>query len=667
MKTASLLLATLALCFFGAPGLKAQSTFVSATPIVINDSTNPPAKASPYPAVLTVAGLSGLVDSVSVTLSNVHHTFPDDIGMLLVGPQGQSVALMANAGGGGDITNVTMTFSDFAAAPVSDGTTVTSGGYKPSIYGNPGWPAPAPGGPHGTNLSIFHGTDPNGLWSLFVLDDATSDNGGIAGGWRLTITTAQNPAPVLANVSLTPVLSENGFATLSGNIVDSNPSLGFALSVNWGDAVANQNLSFPAGATSFVLTHRYLDDGQKGTPLATYKVGLTVTDSTGVSDDGFLSAAFNDLLGHSFDPEQGGSYENKIVQFGRSNFSYDLLTSLEYRGRKVQDYYQQFLHHAASAGDETFIAGGPMKEREIVSFILASTDYFQNRANNDNTAWIDSVYYDLLHRAASAAEKSTYLAFIVQNGRGPAADSILASAEFRQLQVETWFQKFLHHTGGASEPPFVASLSNQTWEQVLALLLGSADYYNGRSGGTASVALGVAVANVPPSMNNLGIGSPIVEGGITSLSGQFSDPGSQDACTLKINWGDGSPLQTLSVASGQNSFNVAHLYSVPHTTNLVQLTMSDDDGGTVTSNLTVIVKERLPMITAIARQPGSITRLSCSGVPSRTYTVQASSSLSNPTNWVNLGGATASANGTFTTYDMAPGNALERFYRLRSP
>src|SRR6185369_9613611 len=180
----------------------------------------------------------------------------------------------------------------------------------------------------------------------------------------------------------------------------------------------------------------------------------------------------------------------------------------------------------------------------------------------------------------------------------------------------------------------------------------SSDYYNSRSGGTASVAMNVAVTNVPPSLSNMGIGSPIVEGGITSVSGQFSDPGSQDACTLKISWGDGSPLQTIAFAAGQNSFNVAHLYSVPHTTNLVQVTMSDDDGGTVTSNLTVIVKERLPMITAIARQPGSITRLTCVGVPARTYTVQASPSLSNSTNWVNLGGATASANGTFTTYDM---------------
>ena len=87
----------------------------------------------------------------------------------------------------------------------------------------------------------------------------------------------------------------------------------------------------------------------------------------------------------------------------------------------------------------------------------------------------------------------------------------------------------------------------------------------------------------------------------------------------------------------------------------------------LTASLIVVVNERRPTITAISRQSGGITRLDCLGVPSRTYTVQACPNLANPTNWVNIGGITATPNGTFTTYDMAPPNAAQRFYRLHSP
>src|SRR4051812_45238590 len=52
--------------------------------------------AGPYPSVITVSGLSGVVSSVVVTLTNLTHTYPDDIDALLVGPGGQNVMLMSD-------------------------------------------------------------------------------------------------------------------------------------------------------------------------------------------------------------------------------------------------------------------------------------------------------------------------------------------------------------------------------------------------------------------------------------------------------------------------------------------------------------------------------------------------------------------------------------------
>ena len=41
---------------------------------------------------------------------------------------------------------------------------------------------------------MFDGTDPNGTWQLFVVDDEQGDKGAITGGWSLHITTT-DPAP----------------------------------------------------------------------------------------------------------------------------------------------------------------------------------------------------------------------------------------------------------------------------------------------------------------------------------------------------------------------------------------------------------------------------------------------------------------------------------------
>src|SRR5436190_8665425 len=72
---------------------------------------------SPYPSNIAVAGLSGTVTKVTVTLNGVSHTFPDDIDVMLVGPGGQNTLLMADAGGGYPITNVNLQFDD--AVPVA--------------------------------------------------------------------------------------------------------------------------------------------------------------------------------------------------------------------------------------------------------------------------------------------------------------------------------------------------------------------------------------------------------------------------------------------------------------------------------------------------------------------------------------------------------------------
>jgi subtilisin-like proprotein convertase family protein len=149
--------------------------------------------AAPYPSTINVAGVLGTVSKVTVTLKNMNHTFPDDIDVLLVGPGGQKLLLMSDAGGSVDLVNNTYTFDDTAAATMADGALNADGSYKPSNFGTGDtFPAPAPVGPYNDPqlLSVFNGVNPNGTWSLYVFDDVGGDVGNINLGWELNITTS---------------------------------------------------------------------------------------------------------------------------------------------------------------------------------------------------------------------------------------------------------------------------------------------------------------------------------------------------------------------------------------------------------------------------------------------------------------------------------------------
>ncbi|HWH70036.1 MAG TPA: hypothetical protein VNT26_11670, partial [Candidatus Sulfotelmatobacter sp.] len=170
--------------------------------------------ASVYPATITVSGLSGVVGKVTVTLTNLSHTYTRDIDMLLVGPAGQSVLLMSDAGGtNSSVTNLTLTLDDSAANSLSSSDPLTSGVFRPANFrGNDGandlFLSPAPAGPYGSGLSAFNGTDPNGTWSLYLMDDEGVDTGSL-GGWSLNIGTASSevaPALMLTRASANDVL-----------------------------------------------------------------------------------------------------------------------------------------------------------------------------------------------------------------------------------------------------------------------------------------------------------------------------------------------------------------------------------------------------------------------------------------------------------------------------
>ena len=176
----------------------------------------------------------------TVTLTNLNHTWPSDIDALLVSPSGQKSYLMAKCGSGYALNNVTLTFDDAAASSLPYSSQIVSGTYRPTSYAVATPPFPpglTPSQPYSTNLSVFNGNNPNGAWSLYVIDDTPGNSGAISGGWSLNLVIAGVVLPT-ADVGLAMTVSPPPY------VITSNLTYHLTLT-NYG----------PSTATNIVVTN----------------------------------------------------------------------------------------------------------------------------------------------------------------------------------------------------------------------------------------------------------------------------------------------------------------------------------------------------------------------------------------------------------------------------
>ncbi len=210
----------------------ANSTFIN----ILDGKLTGPTAANPYPSVINISGLNGVIGKATVTITNFNHTYSDDVAILLVGPGGNApsalnerVLLLSHVGGYNGVTNGAITFDDAATAELYPTSGIVNGTYKPSGYGSVAFPQPAPGQPYQNNLSSLNGISPNGAWSLYVIDQMQGDVGFIQGGWALTLTTI-TPVNQVADLAITGVAVPNpvflgAYVTNVFSITNSGPNL----------------------------------------------------------------------------------------------------------------------------------------------------------------------------------------------------------------------------------------------------------------------------------------------------------------------------------------------------------------------------------------------------------------------------------------------------------
>jgi subtilisin-like proprotein convertase family protein len=241
--------------------------------ITITDNSS----ATPYPSTINVSGVAGTVTKVTVTLAGLSHTYPEDMDILLVGPGGQSVALMGAVGGATPASGVTLTFDDEAAGQISE--PITSGTYQPS-GGIVSMPSPAPVAPYGSALSVFNEQSPNGTWSLYVVDAAAEDSGNISQGWRLNITAgeplccASNQPPILGAIGNKVVVQSN---TLTFAVSATDPADGDPITLTMSNAPGDAILAATNGNGTFIWTNAL--------PVGVYNTSFYATDVDGTDSE----------------------------------------------------------------------------------------------------------------------------------------------------------------------------------------------------------------------------------------------------------------------------------------------------------------------------------------------------------------------------------------------
>ena len=220
--------------------LSQEHQFTFFPTVTINDSGSPPTKATPYPATINVSGMGHKLKSVGLSFYGFTHSFPNDVDMLLVAPNGKGFVVMSDAGGSTAANPVVFRLTDRSDTPIPDGLPSFKEYRTTNYAGSDTFPSPAPAGPYGNNGSgestdslsaFFDGIDPNGDWSLYVVDDLGGDAGSISqwgidleaypeydNGSAITLNngTKASPYPSEVIVQDVPGIRTGGFVRFNG-------------------------------------------------------------------------------------------------------------------------------------------------------------------------------------------------------------------------------------------------------------------------------------------------------------------------------------------------------------------------------------------------------------------------------------------------------------------
>lgn len=192
----------------------------------------------------------------------------------------------------------------------------------------------------------------------------------------------------------------------------------------------------------------------------------------------WVSQVYADLLGRLATAGDVATFTGLLGGgASRTSVALNVLSSTEYRTNLIGSFYASYLRRAASAGDVAFwmpaFVGG-FTDEQIAAQITGSPEYF-TLSGGTNVGWLNRLFNDVLGRAPSAPETTTYLGLLGGSSRTNVALSILNSTEERTRRVQGWYTQFLRRAAAGAE---VSALLGANDEDAMAAILASDEYFN---------------------------------------------------------------------------------------------------------------------------------------------------------------------------------------------
>jgi PKD repeat protein len=432
--------------------------------------------------------------------------------------------------------------------------------------------------------------------SLVLTDDDTGSNA------DSTTVTVNNVAPVLSGLAATAV-SENGTATLSGNITDPGTLDSFTVVVDWGDGIT-ETLNYGAGTAVFSQTHLYPDDDPSGTPADDYTITVTITDDdTGTASETAVVTVSNiapDLFNIAATPLNIPE-NNTITITGQISDAGTLDTfTLVIDWADGVTATMNF-----PAGTTTFLATHVYQDdglRMLLTDFDISLTLIDDDTGSDTetiTVQVDNVPPTLDNILISDTINEGDTATLTGDiGEVSPADTFTLTVAWGDGNVDNYGYG-AGTTAFNESHVYVDDDPTATPADVYTVTLTLVD----DNGGTAVQVTTLTVNNVAPQLSSVVITPALDENGGATLTGSFTDPGVTDAFTLTIAWGDSSTDMVATFGSG-NSFTATHQYldddptGTPFDSYNVNLTLTDDDSGSGSDTTTLTVNNVAPVVDA---------------------------------------------------------------------
>lgn len=286
--------------------------FCNASPVTFPNLVN--ASGSPYPTRIQVSGMAGQLSKVTISLNGLSHASPDDLDLMVGGPNGANLIVLSDVGGTTPINGLNLVLDSTAAITLPDSTALSSGTFRPADFqsGSDTFAAPAPstGNFSASTVSLtsaFDAINPNGVWTLWTANDAAGAQGGgsLSGGWCVNLTMIP-PALTISKThsgnftqgqtgaTYTVTVGSSGPGSTAGTItVVDNPPTGLTITGmsgnGWTCNVANRtcttNAVLAANATLPPITVTVAVSNNASSPLV---------NSVTVSGGGATGATAND-------------------------------------------------------------------------------------------------------------------------------------------------------------------------------------------------------------------------------------------------------------------------------------------------------------------------------------------------------------------------------------